>query len=152
MKQPFALLGIILLSLTVFTYIRVSINGKQSLIKEPNLYVVYPEQAVTGQKEYVQFCLACHQEDGNGVRGQFPPLAGNKTIISGADSIIRIVLFGLEGPITVNGRQYNMLMPAQNYLTDQQISDVLTYIRNSWGNKAPAVKPEQVKKIRAAGK
>jgi nitrite reductase (NO-forming) len=54
----------------------------------------------------------------------------------------------LKGPIEVNGREYNQVMPAQNYLNDEQIADILNYIRNSWGNKAPAVKPGDVKKIR----
>ncbi|HLN55104.1 MAG TPA: cytochrome c [Bacteroidales bacterium] len=105
-----------------------------------------------GQDEYSKYCLTCHQQDGNGVRGQFPPLAGNEVITGPADSLIRIVLFGLEGPITVKGLEYNQLMPAQDYLTDQQIADVLTYIRSSWGNNAEAVKPENVAPIRKAGK
>lgn len=106
----------------------------------------------TGQAEYSKYCLTCHQQDGNGVRSQFPPLAGNEVITGPADSLIRIVLFGLEGPITVKGLEYNQLMPAQDYLTDQQIADVLTYIRSSWGNKAAAVKPEEVAELRKAGK
>lgn len=108
----------------------------------------------TGEEEYSKYCLACHQADGNGVRGQFPPLAGNDAITGPADTLIRIVLFGLEGPITVNGQEqnYSQAMPPQDYLTDEQIADVLSFIRNSWGNKAPSVKPENVGEIRKAGK
>ena len=105
-----------------------------------------------GEKEYLKYCLTCHQPDGNGVRSQFPPLASNELVKGPADSLIKIVLFGLEGPITVKGLQYNQLMPAQDYLTDQQIADVLTYIRGSWGNNAEPVVPGLVAEIRKKGK
>jgi len=105
-----------------------------------------------GEDEYLKYCLTCHQADGNGVRGQFPPLAANGLVTGSADSLVKIVLFGLEGPIIVNGQQYNQLMPAQDYLTDKQIADVLTYIRSSWGNKADPVSPDLVAEIRKKGK
>ena len=108
--------------------------------------------AKQGEAEYLKYCLTCHQPDGNGVRSQFPPLAGNRVVKGPADSLVKIVLFGLEGPITVNGQQFNQLMPAQDYLTDQQIADVLTYVRSSWGNDAKAVKPELVGEARKKGK
>jgi nitrite reductase (NO-forming)/hydroxylamine reductase len=106
----------------------------------------------SGEGLYKQFCLSCHQPDGNGVRGMYPPLAGNPTITGPADSVITIVLKGLQGPIEVNGREYNQVMPAQDYLTDKQIADILTFIRSSWGNKAGPVKQEQVAKIRKTAK
>jgi mono/diheme cytochrome c family protein len=102
----------------------------------------------SGEALYKQYCLTCHQPDGNGVRGMFPPLAGNPVITGPADTVIKVVLKGLQGPIEVNGREYNQVMPAQDYLTDKQIADILSFIRSSWGNKAPVVKPEQVAKIR----
>jgi mono/diheme cytochrome c family protein len=107
---------------------------------------------LTGDKLYAKYCLTCHQADGNGVRGQFPPLAGNSKITGPAPDVIRIVLFGLEGPVTVNERDYNQLMPAQGYLKDEQIADILSYVRSSWGNKAPPVKPDDVAKTRKLGK
>lgn len=118
----------------------------------PNPVSSNTDSLKTGQPEYVKYCLTCHQQDGNGVRGQFPPLAGNELITGPIDSLVRIVLFGLEGPVTVKGQEYNQVMPAQDYLTDQQIADVLTYIRSSWGNNAQAVKPEDVAATRKAGK
>lgn len=105
-----------------------------------------------GEAEYLKYCLTCHQPDGNGVRGQFPPLAGNEVVKGPADSLVKIVLFGLEGSITVNGQQYNQLMPAQDYLTDQQIADVLTYVRSSWGNNAEAVAQNFIAEVRKKGK
>lgn len=101
---------------------------------------------------YNKYCLTCHQQDGRGVRGMFPPLVGNEKITGSKTDLISIVLFGLEGPITVNGKDYNQPMPPQAYLNDKQIADILTYIRSSWGNKAPSVTQEEVLKIRKAGK
>jgi mono/diheme cytochrome c family protein len=105
-----------------------------------------------GNQLYIKHCLQCHQNDGKGVRGMFPPLAGNDKIKGPAADIIKIVLFGLEGPITVNERDYNQPMPPQAYLTDKQIADILSYIRNSWGNKAPYVTQADVGKVRKLGK
>lgn len=108
--------------------------------------------AKQGEAEYLKYCLTCHQPDGNGVRSQFPPLAGNVVVKGPADSLVKIVLFGLEGPLTVNGQQFNQVMPAQDYLSDQQIADVLTYIRSSWGNDAGSVSQELVAEVRKKGK
>jgi mono/diheme cytochrome c family protein len=107
---------------------------------------------LTGAQLYAKYCLTCHQADGNGVRGQFPPLSGNSKVTGPATDVIRIVLFGLEGPITVNERDYNQLMPAQGYLTDKQIADILSYVRSSWENKATSVTADDVAKTRKLGK
>ncbi|HLO60776.1 MAG TPA: cytochrome c [Bacteroidales bacterium] len=124
-------------------------TGEKEVANKQDSSVMEQGTIATGQNEYVKYCLTCHQPDGNGVRSQFPPLAGNVLVTGPADTLIRIVLSGLEGPITVMGQQYGtQIMPAQNYLTDQQIADVLSYIRNTWGNKADAVNAEEVKKIR----
>jgi mono/diheme cytochrome c family protein len=109
-------------------------------------------EQLTGHQLFSKYCLSCHQADGAGVRNMFPPLAGNEKITGPSNDLIRIVLFGLEGPIEVNGRAYNQVMPAQDYLNDKQIADVLTYIRNTWGNKASPVKPDEVAKVRKLGK
>ena len=103
-----------------------------------------------GQVVYNTACMACHQPSGMGVAGQFPPLAGSEWVLAeGAQRLIRIVLNGLIGPIDVKGQQYNGNMVAwKDVLSDEQIADVLTYIRAEWGNKAPVVTAEQVKAIR----
>ena len=124
-------------------------TGEKEVVNKQDSSVIEQGTVATGQNEYVKYCLTCHQPDGNGVRSQFPPLAGNELVTGPADTLIRIVLTGLEGPITVKGQQYGtQIMPAQNYLTDQQIADVLSYIRNTWGNKADEVRAEEVKRIR----
>jgi nitrite reductase (NO-forming) len=105
-----------------------------------------------GSALYTKYCMTCHQADGKGVRGMFPPLAGNAKITGPSSDLIKIVLYGLQGPITVNERDYNQPMPPQRYLNDTQIADILNYIRNSWGNKAQPITPGDVGKIRKLGK
>ena len=80
--------------------------------------------------------------------GVFPPLAKSDFLMADVDRSIRTVLHGRSGPITVNGQNYNGAMPPQTLLTDEQVSDVLTFIRNSWGNSGDAVLPARVKTIR----
>jgi mono/diheme cytochrome c family protein len=95
-------------------------------------------------------CAACHQSTGQGLPGQFPPLAGSEWVnTEGANRIVRALMTGLGGPITVLHNQFNNSMPPwKDTLTDEQIAHVLTFIRSEWGNKAPPVTPDQVKKVR----
>lgn len=93
-------------------------------------------------------CMACHQANGQGLPGVFPPLAESEWVNGPAENLIRIQLRGLMGEITVKGVKYNSVMPPNAAMTDQQIADVLTYIRSNFGNKADAVTPEMVKKYR----
>lgn len=105
-------------------------------------------------KQIFQTCSACHQPDGKGSAAlHAPPLAGSDWVqAEGPNRVIRIVLNGLAGPITVSGGQYGEgAMPAfKDAFSDEQIAAVLSYVRQEWGNKAGPVKPEQVKAIRAA--
>lgn len=104
-----------------------------------------------GKRVFVTNCVACHQPTGLGLPGAYPPLAGSEWADGPEDRIIRIVLNGLSGPITVKGSQFNNSMPVfGTMLKDEQIADVLTYVRSEWGNNAPAVTPDKVKAIRAA--
>lgn len=110
-----------------------------------------------GQTVYMTVCFACHQPTGQGLPNMFPGLAGSDWAnAKKPDRIIRMVLNGFTGPITINGKPFTTpapLMPPQGAaLSDQQIADVLTYVRGSFGNKADAVTPEQVKTIREAEK
>lgn len=90
----------------------------------------------------------CHQSEGQGIPAAFPPLAKSDYLNADPNRAINAVLHGLSGEITVNGKKYNSVMTSQN-LTDQEISDVLTYIYNSWGNNKTKVTPEMVKTQRA---
>lgn len=110
---------------------------------------VSSKQLVNGKKVYDMYCLACHQADGNGVPRLNPPLAGTVYVTGSKTRLIDIVLKGLTDPLEINGEEYNNPMAAHSFLTDQQIADVLTYIRNSFGNKAGIVTAAEVKKQRA---
>lgn len=110
-----------------------------------------------GQTVYMQVCFACHQPTGLGLPGMFPPLAGSDWVAAKKPHrMIRMVLHGLTGPVTINGKPFATpapLMPPQGAaLSDTQIADVLTYVRDAYGNKASAVTPEQVAAIREAEK
>ncbi|HEX5026023.1 MAG TPA: cytochrome c [Agriterribacter sp.] len=102
-----------------------------------------------GKAIYEKECLGCHQPDGLGVDQLNPPLVNTKWVLGPKTQLIKIVLNGLTDPIEIDGDTFNNPMPAHEHLTDQQISDVLTYVRNSFGNKAVAVTPGEVKKVRA---
>jgi mono/diheme cytochrome c family protein len=107
-----------------------------------------PAVMALGKASYM-ICGACHGQNGEG--GPIaPPLAASEWVTGPVSNLIRIQLRGLQGPITVAGKEYNMPggMAALSYQTDDQIAGVLTYIRNSFGNKASAVKPEQVAALR----
>jgi cytochrome c oxidase cbb3-type subunit 2 len=99
-------------------------------------------------------CFTCHQANGEGLAGQFPPLAGSDWVLGDKDRLIMISMYGLMGEIEVNGVKYNNVMAPPGIppgsLTDEQIANVLTYIRNDWGNSASAVSPEEVATVRAS--
>jgi mono/diheme cytochrome c family protein len=104
-----------------------------------------------GKQVYQQQCLACHQVDGLGVQGMNPPLVKTTFVLGSKAALVKIVLNGMSG-VQVGGDDYHGVMAAHPDLTDQQIADALTYVRNSWGNKATAVTAPQVKAIRATNK
>ncbi len=106
-------------------------------------------QIQKGKAVYMQTCFVCHQPEGQGVPGQIPPLAKSDFLSTlTKDDYIRGVLNGRTGQIVVNGQTYNGTMVPLNYLADDQIANVLTYVRNSWGNSGDAVTTEQVALIR----
>jgi nitrite reductase (NO-forming) len=106
-------------------------------------------QVEKGKQVYMGLCFACHQPDGKGLPGAFPPLAGSDYLLADRDRAIHTVLKGLSGPVTVNGQTINSVMPPQEaVLTDQQIADVLTYVFNSWGNTGDAFKADHVRSVR----
>jgi mono/diheme cytochrome c family protein/sugar lactone lactonase YvrE len=100
-------------------------------------------------------CITCHQPDGEGLpAAMFPPLTQTKWVQGNEDRLIKLVLHGLHGPIEVNGKQYpgQVPMTAFKQLSDDEVAAVLTYVRNSFGNKAPMVSPAKVKEVREATK
>jgi nitrite reductase (NO-forming) len=97
-----------------------------------------------GEIVYRQNCAACHQPNGTGLAGAFPPLAGSDYLMADEKRAIKVVLNGLEGSITVNGQLYNSVMPALG-LSESDVASVVTYIRNSWGNKGGLTTLQKVK-------
>ncbi len=103
-----------------------------------------------GQQVFNTTCMTCHQKDGGGVPRLNPPLIKTEYVLGDKTRLIQIVLKGLNQPIEIEDEKYTNVMPSFATLTDQQIADVLTYVRNSFGNKASAVTLAQVKTVRAA--
>ncbi len=101
-----------------------------------------------GERVYSQ-CAACHQQDGQGLAGTFPPLDGTDWVTGSPEVLARILLQGLQGPIEVNGEVYSGEMPAWgDQLEDRDIAAVMSYIRTSWTNEASEVEPELVGQVR----
>lgn len=111
-----------------------------------------PKPAATashpGKKVYDSTCLVCHMANGKGVPGMFPPLVETDWVTGDKDRLIRITIQGLSGKIEVNGVTYNSIMPPNPHLSDQEVADVLTYIRQNFGNDADEVTIDEVKEVR----
>lgn len=101
-----------------------------------------------GKDVYTAQCLSCHMEQGEGIESVYPPLAKSDYLMADKKRSINEVLHGLNGPIKVKGVSYDGVMTGFETLSDQEVSDVLNYIRNSFGNKGGAVTPEEVKSAR----
>jgi mono/diheme cytochrome c family protein len=108
-----------------------------------------PAQMANGERLYKGACIACHEADGSGAPRIYPPLPGNANLQS-ADplSAIRIILDGAETITTPRAPNTGSMPPYAKKMSDQEIADVTTYIRNAWGNAAPALSADQVAKAR----
>ena len=98
---------------------------------------------------YNTFCGVCHQQNGLGAAGRFPSLAGTDWVIGDKKKLINVVLNGLQGPIVVNGETYDGVMPKHAFMSDEDLSTILTYVRQNFGNKAIAMSPEDVEVSRS---
>jgi nitrite reductase (NO-forming)/hydroxylamine reductase len=107
------------------------------------------EVMARGESVYLGNCAACHQQAGQGLPGAFPPLAQSDFLTGNRKEVMQAALFGLSGPITVNGVDYNGVMPSMGYLSDQELADALTYVFSSWGNSGAAVSVAEVAALRA---
>jgi len=105
--------------------------------------------SVDGAQVYQRVCMACHQAQGEGLAGVFPPLAGSEWVVGEGRIPVQIILKGLQGPITVKAQTYDGIMPAfGDQINDAEIAAVVSYIRSSWGNQAPAVSEAEVSSLR----
>ena len=108
------------------------------------------DQMKRGAAVYARTCIACHQPTGMGLPPVFPPIANAPIAVGNPELPIKFILQGLMGPITVNGMTYNSMMPPVPGVSDAEIADVLTYVRQSFGNQGNPVTADQVKAVRAA--
>ncbi len=107
-------------------------------------------RAELGKPVFIKNCMLCHQANGQGQPNIYPPLAGSEWVAGTEERIVRIILHGLNGPITVAGRDFNNVMaPLGTVLNDEQIANVISYIRSDWGNSGPEVEPSTVARVRA---
>lgn len=101
-----------------------------------------------GEKLYNTFCGTCHQKDGEGVPGRFPPLTNTPWVTGDKNLLIEVTLKGMQGPIEVKGASYNAVMPPHNFLTDEDITTILNFVRKNFGNGATAINPADVNAVR----
>ena len=119
--------------------------SKEKLHSQPDI----KKSIIAGEKVFKKYCISCHQADGGGVPNLNPPLINTSYVLGNKDSLIRIILHGLNQNIEIEREVFTNPMPALNILKDQEIADVLTYVRNSFCNKASAVMPVEVKAMRS---
>jgi len=100
-----------------------------------------------GQVVYAANCLSCHQADGGGIPSMNAPLIKTSYVLGDSKKLIGVLLKGMQG-VEIDGEEYRNIMPGFTHLSNQQIADVLTYVRNSFGNKAPAVTVKEVNALK----
>ena len=112
---------------------------------------VAADPKVVGKALFSANCITCHQANGEGLPGQYPPLAGSEVVLGQAlNHTIAIVLKGLQGPVTVKGQAFNNSMQAwEDQYSDQQLASILTYERSDWGNNGTPVTADMVKQVRS---
>jgi nitrite reductase (NO-forming) len=108
------------------------------------------DQVQAGKALFAGTCSVCHQANGAGLPGVFPPLAKSDYLAADPQRAIGVLLNGMTGKVTVNGQEYNSVMPPMNQLNDDEIANLLTYVLNSWDNPGGRILTEDVRKTRAA--
>lgn len=117
----------------------------------PTAQAVAPGAAVDGGAIFAANCAACHQANGQGLPGVFPPLVGSEWVVGDPKVLANILLHGVSGKIEVAGQSFDGMMPAFAQLSDAEIAGVLTHIRSTWGNQAEAISADFVASEREAG-
>ncbi len=106
------------------------------------------DQTEAGKALFAGTCATCHQPDGKGMAGVFPPLAKSDYIAADRKRIASVILHGLQGPVKVNGTDYNSVMPPMSQLTDDEVANIATYVLNSWGNPGGRITKQEAAEIR----
>ncbi len=123
--------------------------GSSSLFAAAEVHAAEVAQGDTGKAGYEAYCQACHQPNGQGMAGVFPPLAGSDYLEDHPERAVQAVLQGVSGEIEVNGVTYNSVMPHLAYLSDDNIAAIVTYVLNAWGNDGGEVTTAEVARMRA---
>lgn len=123
---------------------------KESLAKKGALSPEEQKRVDAGKSVYEAVCLACHQQNGLGQEGVAPPLAGSEWVAGTPERMVRIILSGMRGPIHVKKQTFELEMPSLGVLDDQEIANVVSYVRHEWGHNFSSVSAAEVKRIRAA--
>jgi nitrite reductase (NO-forming) len=110
------------------------------------------QQVKAGEVLFKGTCSVCHQDSGQGIPDVFPPLAKSDYLLKDRRRAIEVVLNGLTGKVTVNGKTFDSVMPPMSQLNDDEVANILTYVLNSWGNDGGVVTKEQVTQVRATTK
>jgi len=132
----------------IFLFLFISLSGQLFAQRNTTLNKVM----LAGKSIYMQRCATCHQANGEGAPNMIPPLIRTTYVLGNKTRLVGIVLNGLNGEMKVNGNLYGNEMPSLSDLSDTDVAAVLTFVRNSFGNKASAVSAEIVKKARAEKK
>ncbi len=143
------IIATIILILPFIFSVSAQVKKKAAAVKAAPSSVNALASITRGKAVYTQSCIACHQADGGGVQGLNPPLSKTEYVLGDKNRLINIVLKGLNKDIEIDGEVYSNPMPPLSHLTDQQVADVLTYVRNNFQNKASSVTAAQVKATRA---
>jgi mono/diheme cytochrome c family protein len=110
------------------------------------------DRVAAGEKLFRGACAACHQLDGGGQRGLAPPLRDSEWVTGPKGRLIRIALHGLRGPIELDGKTWNLEMPGQSHLSDDELAKVFSYLRRAFGHQASCVDKDEVARVRKATK
>ena len=108
------------------------------------------QSAAAGKTLFAGNCSTCHKAEGEGMEGIFPPVAGSDFLKGDREAVIAGVINGRTGPITVNGKDYNSVMPPMSNLNDDEIANILTFVYNSWDNPGGQITAGEVAKVRAS--
>ncbi len=122
---------------------------KESSIDKDLITNDYENVQDSGMKLYMNYCASCHKADGSGSENMFPPITKSESV-SDKKRLIETVVNGLSGPIQVQGKLYNQEMPSFRFLTDKELSDVLTYVRASFGNSRPPISESEIAKYKSS--
>lgn len=128
-----------------FSFVAVTILTISAFQQKPSFDL--KASIARGKEIYVAQCFSCHMDEGQGIEGVYPPLAKSDYLMADKARAVKQILYGASGEMKVNGKIYNLEMTGFD-LSDQETSDVLNYIRNSWGNKGGAIVPLEIKSSR----